>query len=385
MVAGEASGDQLGSRLIAALRARHPDAVFFGIGGPQMIGAGLDSWHAQEKLAVRGLVEVLAHIRELHSIRRALGARLITERPDVFVGIDAPDFNLPLERRLRDAGIRTAHYVSPTIWAWRPGRIKTIRRAVDHMLVLFPFEEGLYREAGVAVTCVGHPLADEFPDAVDRTSLRVQLRLRPDATVITLLPGSRQDELERMATPFIRAAKIIHALRPRIQFLAPFATRETLDRFEQSLHDCDATGLPIQRLFGHAHEAMAAADVILAASGTATLEATLAKRPMVIAYKLSPLTYRIARRLARVPYIGLPNILAREFIVPELLQDDATPENLAQALLNLLDDAIVRAALAERFAAIHRTLKRNTAQRAAEALLSLVDMKETAHAQALSV
>lgn len=367
MVAGEPSGDTLGAHLIEAIRTIYPAARFVGIGGPKMMGAGFDSWFPQEKLAVRGLVEVLRHLREIHEIRRALYRRLAAARPALFVGIDSPDFNLGLERKLKRRGITTAHYVSPTVWAWRPGRIEAIRKAVSHMLVLFPFESAVYERAGIRVTYVGHPLAEEIPPASSKRDARELLRLR-ERPIVTLLPGSRASELELMAPPFIEAAKLVRAARPDVGFLVPFVTRETRRIFEQALYDADARDLDITLLFGHAQHAMAAADVVLVASGTATLEAALIGRPMVIAYRLAPLTYRIARRLVRIPYVGLPNILAGEFLVPEFLQDDATPPNLAQALLNYLEDVDLHQPLAERFADMHEMLACGSARRSAAAL-----------------
>ncbi len=369
VVAGEASGDLLGSGVIAALRRRIPGASFVGIGGPKMVAAGLQSWFPQEKLAVHGLVEVLAHIRELMGIRKELARRILDLRPAMFLGIDSPDFNLGLERKLRDGGITTAHMVSPTVWAWRAGRIRTIRAAVDHMLVLLPFEEPIYRAAGIPVTYVGHPLADEIPAAPDMAAAREDLRLPRATPVIAILPGSRRSEIERMAPPFIRTARQVLERVPETRFLVPLITRETRELFEEILYREEARELPMSLLFGHAQEALAACDVALAASGTVTLEAALSGRPMVIAYRIAPLSYEIARWLIRVKYMGLPNILAGEAVVPEFVQDAATPDNLAQALANLLLDEPVRAAVQKRFAALHGMLRRNAAETAAEALL----------------
>lgn len=369
MVAGEASGDLLGSHLMRALLARDPDLRFVGIGGPRMLEAGFESWIPQEKLAIRGLVEVLRHLRSVTAIHREVVRRIRDLRPALYIGIDSPDTNLRIARQLVGAGITTIHYVSPTIWAWRPCRIKTIKRAVKHMLVLFPFEAPLYEGSGVKVSYVGHPLADEIPASSDRAAAREQLLIRSGAPVIAILPGSRVSEVELMSDAFLGAAAQIHAARPEVQFLAPFVNRETRDVFEQAVYRLNAHALPIQRMFGHSLDAMAAADVVLVASGTATLEAALVGRPMVIGYRLKPLTYRIARRMVKLTHVGLPNILAGEAIVPEFLQDDATPANLAQALLNLLDDKVVRTACEARFRSIHASLRRNTAERAAEALL----------------
>lgn len=372
LVAGEASGDLLGSRLIEALRRRMPEAQFCGIGGPRMIAAGFESWFPQEKLAVRGFVEVVRHLRELLRIRAEVLRRVHALPAALFVGIDSPEFNLGLERRLKRDGLATAHLVSPQVWAWRRGRIRRMKDYVSHLLVLFPFEEGLYRDAGLDVTCIGHPLADEIPESSDRFSAREQLRLPAHVPVVTLLPGSRQSELEMMSGPFIEAAKLLHARLPALRFVVPLVTRETRDQFDAALYRHSARDLPIALLFGHAREALAACDVALAASGTVTLEAALTRRAMVIAYRVAPLSHWIARRLIRVPHVGLPNILCGGAVVPEFLQDDATPENLAQAVGNLLADAPLRRSVEERFRRLHTDLRRDAAERAAEALAALV-------------
>ena len=372
MVAGEASGDLLGSRLMESVRRRLPDAVFCGVGGPRMVAAGFESWLPQEKLAVRGFVEVLRHLRELLAVRRELARRIVAARPQLFVGIDSPEFNLALERRLKAARINTAHMVSPQVWAWRRGRVRKIKASVSQLLVLFPFEEPLYRNAGVGVTYVGHPLADEIPAATDREAIRLELRLPVRARVVTVLPGSRQSEIEMMAGPFIETAKLIARAAPDVRFLVPLVTRETRAMFEDAVYRHNAHGLPLTLLFGHARDALAACDVALAASGTVTLEAALTHRPMVIAYRVAPLSAAIARLLVRVPHIGLPNILCGEAVAPEFLQDDATPENLAQAVANLLADEPVRRRIEHRFERLHQELRRNAAERAAEALMPLL-------------
>lgn len=373
LVAGEASGDLLGSRLIDALRRRYPDAQFFGIGGPKMIAAGCQSWFDQERLAVRGLVEVIRHLPQLLRIRRELIRRILRAKPDLYVGIDAPDFNLRIERKLKAKGIRTAHMVSPTIWAWRRGRIKTIRRSVSHMLVLLPFEEQIYRDAGIPVTFIGHPLADEIPAQIDHDAVREHLRLPAGVPVITLLPGSRQSELEQMAEPLIETARLIHQQLPQARFLVPLATRETRDLFERVLYERDANQLPLQMLFGHAHDALAASDIALATSGTVTLEAALMRCPMIIAYRVAPMSYAIAKRVIKVKYIGLPNILCDEWVAPEFIQDEMSPQNLAQAALNLLHDTKARAAITGRFSRVHAQMKCNAAERAAAALAGLIE------------
>lgn len=369
MVVGEASGDVLGSRLMLALRERLPGAEFFGIGGPKMEAQGFESWFPQERLAVRGLVEVLKHFRELRVMRNALVKRMRAERPDLFVGIDSPDFNLGIERRLKAHGIPTAQYVSPTVWAWRPKRIEAIRKSVSHMLVLFPFEEPIYREAGIPVTYVGHPVADELPLSYNRDDVRSYLRVPRHATVVAMLPGSRQVELAEHADLFVATGRLLHAANPEIRFLVPFVTRETRDLFQAAIWRAEAHDVPFTLLFGHAHEALAAADAALVASGTATLEAAILRRPMVVTYRAHKVSVAIARRMIKIPYVAMPNILAGEFIVPELLQEDATPENLAQALQNLMADDYVLEHLPERFEAIHRALRQNTGERAARALL----------------
>jgi lipid-A-disaccharide synthase len=372
LVAGEASGDLLGSRLIEALRHRLPDAEFCGIGGPRMVAVGFDSWFPQEKLAVRGFVEVVRHLRELLAIRGEIFRRVRALRAQLFVGIDSPEFNLGLERKLKRAGLRTAHFVSPQVWAWRRGRIDRMRNYVSQLLVLFPFEEPLYRQSGIEVTYVGHPLADEIPEHSDRDAAREQLRLPGHAPVVAIMPGSRQSELEMMAGPFIETAKLLHARLPAVCFVVPLVTRETRELFDAALYRHEARELPIALLFGHARDALAACDVALAASGTVTLEAALTRRAMVIAYRVAPFSHLIAKRLIRVPYIGLPNILCGESVVPEFLQDDVTPENLAQAVGNMLADAPFRKAIEERFLRLHAELRRDSAERAADALLPLV-------------
>jgi len=372
MVAGEASGDLLGAHLIAALRTHLPGASFIGIGGPKMQSQGLASLFPMERLAVRGYAEVLRHYPGLLRMRRHLGAALLKARPQLFIGVDAPDFNLGLEAGLKRAGVPVVHYVSPSIWAWRGGRIAAIARAVDHVLTLFPFETEIYRKAGIPATYVGHPLADMIPEQDQTASTRAQLKIAAERKVIALLPGSRQSELRYMADTFIATAKLMAQKLEQPLFLVPLVSRETREMFEAALYRADAGELPVRILFGHAREALAAADVALVASGTATLEAALLKKPMVITYKMAGPSWLLMRRMGYQPYIGLPNILAGEFVVPELLQQDATPENLAQALLNSLNDSVLRARLPQRFSAIHRELKRNTAEQAARAVLPLL-------------
>ena len=369
MVAGEASGDFLGAHLIAALRKRVPNLHFVGIGGPRMEAEGLDAWFPMEKLAVRGYVEVLRHFPEIFAIRLKLARRLGEVRPRLFIGIDAPDFNLSLERKLKRDGIPTVHYVSPSLWAWRGGRMSAIAASVSKMLVLFPFEEALYRAAGVPVAYVGHPLADATSEEDGTEAAREQLRLSSAGKVIALLPGSRQSEVQYMASTFVHAAKLIAVRQPAVHFLVPLVSRETRAIFEQAMYAANAGELPLSILFGHAREAIAACDIALVASGTATLEAALARKPMVITYKVPELTYRLMSRMAYLPWVGLPNIIAGEFLVPEILQHDATPENLAQAVLNSLNDPSVNRRLPERLEQIRQLLRQDTATRATDALM----------------
>jgi len=373
MVAGEASGDLLGSHLVAALAERRHGLAFHGIGGPRMIGRGFDSFHPMEKLSVRGYVEVLRHYREIMGIRRDLLARLLDERPQLFIGIDAPDFNLDLEYRLKAAGVPTMHYVSPSIWAWRRSRLRRISRSVSHMLVLFPFETEIYREAGVPVTYVGHPVADSIPLEVNKAAAREQLRLPAGKLVMALLPGSRQSELRYMADAFVQTAKRFHASLADVHFVCPTASRPTRDLMQEAIRRNDAAELPLTLMFGHSHEALAAADIALVASGTATLETALFKTPMVIAYKMSPLTWKIMRRMLYLPYVGLPNILAGEFLVDELMQDAATPEALSDALLALVRDTPRQRRQVERFGEIHLSLRQDNATKSAEAVLEVLD------------
>ena len=372
IVAGEASGDMLGAHLMAALRAHLPGARFTGIGGPKMQSEGLDSLFPMERLAVRGYAEVLRHYPGLVWMRHKLRQALLDARLQLFIGVDAPDFNLGLEAGLKRAGTPVVHYVSPSIWAWRGSRIGTIARSVDHMLTLFPFEQAIYRKAGVPATYVGHPLADMIPEQDQTASTRIALRIAAERKVIALLPGSRQSELNYMAGTFIATAKLLAQRIENPLFLVPLVSRETREIFEAALYRADAAELPLTILFGHARDALAAADVALVASGTASLEAALLKKPMVIAYKMAEASFQLMRRMGYLPYVGLPNILAEEFVVPELMQHDATPENLAQALLNTLNDTVVRERIPRRFAAIHRELKRNTAEQAARAVLPML-------------
>jgi lipid-A-disaccharide synthase len=369
MVAGEASGDLLGSHLIEAIKRSRPEIRFVGIGGPRMKSAGMESWFSMEKLAVNGYVEVLKHLGEIWGIRRNLRKRLLADPPDLFIGVDAPDFNFGLEIALKKKGIPVVHYVSPSIWAWRRERIHKIKRAVNHMLALFPFEAPIYEEAGIPVTYVGHPLADVIPLKPDRVAMREQMRIMANEVVFAFLPGSRQGEVRRLARLYIQTARLILDRMPNARFLVPLASRETRTIFEHEQWHMEAQQLPINLLFGHAQDAMVAADCALVASGTATLEAALLKCPVVITYKVPGLTYRMMKRKAYLPYVGLPNILAGKFVVPELLQDDATAENLAQALLNLISNKQKLAELQQTFSDMHAALRQDAASKAAEAVL----------------
>lgn len=372
MVAGEASGDLLAAHLIAALKCQFPLAQFVGIGGPKMQHAGFDAWWPSETLAVHGYAEALRHYREISGIRRQLLARLLDLRPDVFIGVDAPDFNLWLEQRLKSQGIPAIHYVSPSVWAWRAGRVGKIGKATNHVLALFPFEPEIYRKQDIPVTYVGHPLADMIPLVVDRTAAKGRLDLSQGGPVIALLPGSRQSEVRSMAGLLIETAKHLHSRFQDSTFLIPLVSRETRSLFEEAIWRCGANELPYKLLFGHAQDALGAADVAIVASGTATLEAALMKTPMVIAYRMSRLSWQVMRRMRLQPWVGLPNILAQRFVVPEFLQDDATPENLAQAAGNLLLDKPVRAEIERVFSCLHIQLRQGTAERAATAIGSFL-------------
>lgn len=369
LVAGEASGDILGSGLMKALKARRPDIEFIGVGGPLMEAEGLVSYFPMERLAVMGLVEVLGRLPELLRRRKHLIRTLIEARPDVFIGIDAPDFTLGVELKLRQAGIRTVHYVSPSVWAWRQKRVLKIRDACDLMLTLFPFEARFYEEHQVPVRFVGHPLADTIPLEADRAAARQALDLPAEGSVVALMPGSRGGEVGKLGVLFLDAAEQLRTLRPGIRFVLPCANAARREQLEQMLAGRD---LPLTLLDGRSHQALAACDAVLIASGTATLEALLYKRPMVVAYRLAPLTYKILRRLVKSPYVSLPNLLAQRLLVPELIQDAATPEALAQTLSPLLDGGEVQT---EGFDTIHRALRRDASEEAAQAVLQLAEAR----------
>jgi len=373
MVAGEASGDQLAAHLIEALRQRRPELQFEGVGGPKMLAQGFHAHYPIERLAVRGFAEALRHYREIARIRDRLAARFLAGPPALFIGVDASEFNLGLERTLKDAGIPVVHYVSPSVWAWRRRRVHRVARSASHLLALFPFEPPLYQGLGLPVTYVGHPLADMIPLEVDKAGARAQLRLPAGKLIVALLPGSRRSELHYMAETFLLAAHRFRQEVAETHFVCPAATRETRDLFEAAQRAHRHTDLPLTLLFGHSHEALAAADLALVASGTATLESALLKTPMVIAYRQSRISWMLMRQMAYLPYIGMPNILAGEMLVPEYVQGKATPAALAAALLGLLRDTVLQQRQIQKFREIHATLRQNTAERAALAVLSVLD------------
>lgn len=383
MVAGEPSGDLIASRVMAGLSAQTPDAVFQGIGGPAMEAAGFKPWYPMHALTVFGYVDALKRLPQLIRTYRSVRSRWLANRPDVFVGIDAPDFNLRLERELRAAGVPTVHFVGPSIWAWRYERIHAIRDAVSHMLVLFPFEVELYERENIPVTYVGHPLADQIPLTPDRDGVRARLGLAPDDVVLTVMPGSRSSEINALAPRFLETAQLLQRQIPNLKLLVPMVNAQRRAQF------CDVLArYPVQNLTildkasvadrPAAWDALEAADAVLVASGTATLEAALFKRPMVISYVLSPLMRRImawksGQEKPYVPWVGLPNVLLKDFVVPELLQDDAQPKKLAQACLKALTDSAYVAQIQNQFQALHHTLRCNTPQRAAQAILQVIE------------
>ena len=370
MVAGEASGDLLGAALVREIKRHHPDARCYGIGGPGMIAEGFETLFPMERLSVMGLVEVLGRLRELLGIRKQLRETFLQDRPDVFIGIDAPDFNLALERNLKSNGIPTVHYVSPQVWAWREGRLKKIRRSVDHMLCLLPFEAKYYQGHDVPVTFVGHPLADQVAMEPDQTLARQSLNLASEGPVMAILPGSRKAEVARLAELFLDTGRQIHQKIPSIRFLIPAANER---RKQQLLPILEGyPDLDIVLTEGRASEVMAASDAILIASGTASLEAALHKRPMVISYRMAKLSFAILRRLVKVKHVGLPNLLSDKPMVPELLQDEATVENLTDAMLKALQDGPWRQEMTGNFADIHRTLKRDASVLAWQAIQSVI-------------
>ena len=392
LVAGEASGDLLAGLLLDGLRARWPQLTTAGIGGAHMTAHGFDAWWPIEKLSVRGYLEVLPRLPELLSIRKQLARRLLTERPDLFIGVDAPDFNFDLEARLKKAGIKTLHFVSPSFWAWRPEKLLKLKAAADHVLCLFPFEPELLAEHGIAATYVGHPLANVIPMQPDRAAARRVLGLDENATVVALLPGSRAAEVKYLLSGFFQAAALIRQARPATQFIVP-AVPHLLTQIEAAAR-VSGLGDALKVVRGQSHAVLAACDVTLIASGTATLEAALFKRPMVIAYAMPAFSYRLMRKKRQLPWVGLPNVLCapREwlhrpagmsahdmadradapFVVPELIQDAATPAALAQAVLDWLAAPEKIAQLQQRFTALHHELKRDTPRLATDAIETLL-------------
>jgi lipid-A-disaccharide synthase len=369
IVAGEASGDMLAAMLIGAVRARLPGVRFVGVAGPKMEAAGCETWYPLEALAVRGFVEVLGRVPDLMRMRRELATRMLDANAQIFIGVDAPDFNLGLERKLKRRGVRTIHFVSPSVWAWRRERIHTIGRSVHRLLALFPFEPPLYEAARVPVTFVGHPLADDAATPATRRAAREQLKIGIAEPVFALLPGSRRSELDMHGDLVLQAAAAIHALKPDARFLVPLATRPTRERLDEARYRLGLDVLPLTLLYGHARDALEAADVALVASGTATLEAALARCPHVIFYRVKRLTEWYVRRKFLLPYVGLPNVLAGRFVVPEFLQEEATVENLTQAAVNLYDDTEIRRRIEALFAGFAASLRADTAGIAAQAVI----------------
>jgi lipid-A-disaccharide synthase len=369
-VAGEASGDLLGGLLLDGLKQRWPELQSFGIGGPQLESRGFQSWWPSHQLAVRGYVEVLRHYRALVSIRAQLLQRLLDDPPDVFIGIDAPDFNLKLETQLKARGVKTVHFVSPSIWAWRPERIEKIRQAVDHVLCIFPFEKALYDQAGISATYVGHPLANMIAQKSDRTAARSTLSLGEQDKVVAILPGSRKSEVQYLGEVFFKTASLLNASHSDIQFIVPCAPglKDAI-----ALHASRAGMADKVRLLdGQSHTALSACDVTLIASGTATLEAALFKRPMVIAYNMHWLSWQMMKRKKMQPWVGLPNILCQEFVVPEFLQDAATPQALSRAVLDWFAQPEKIHTLENRFTALHTELQRDTASLASHAIAQVI-------------
>lgn len=371
IVVGEASGDILGAALMQELRKHFPTAEFSGIGGPRMLALGFHSYFPQDRLAVMGLIEPLKRLPELLRIRKFLREHFIKSPPAVFIGIDSPDFTIPLEASLKEQGVKTVHYVSPSVWAWRQKRIFKIARAVDLMLTLLPFEAKFYQEHNVPVEFVGHHLADEIPLDVDKLAARKTLSLPEQSRIVALLPGSRASEVERMGELFMRVSVLCLESDPNLLFVIPAANPDRYRQLHIELNDF--SDCPIRLINGHSHEVMAAADVVLLASGTVALEALLLKKPMVVAYKVAPLTFKILSWLVKTPWISLPNLLAQKLLVPEFLQDQATPEVLAAAVMDYFDNPEQTMALSQTFAQMHLELKRNASARAAAAIARLIN------------
>ena len=370
LVAGEASGDLLAGLLLSGVRQRWPGLQAAGIGGPRMAAQGFEAWWPHERLSVFGYVDALGRLPELLRIRRQLAERLLKDPPAAFIGVDAPDFNFGLEKRLRTAGVKTLHFVCPSIWAWRGERVHKLAQAADHVLCLFPFEPALLQQHGIGATFVGHPLADHIPLEVPRQASRTALGLAAGDQVVALLPGSRRSEVNYIAPPMLAAAALMHRQRPALRLVMPVAPG--LRGLVDPLVAAHAPGVPIELLDGRSHEALAACDVTMVASGTATLEAALFKRPMVITYRMAWLNWQRMRRMSYQPWYGLPNILSREFVVPELIQDQATPEELARETLSWLDNATRAEALSRRFTDLHLALRQDTARKAADAIAQVL-------------
>lgn len=370
LVAGEASGDLLAGLLLGGIRKRWPEVRLAGIGGPRMAEQGFEAWWPHDKLAVRGYVEVLRHYREIKGIRDALGDRLLRERPAAFIGVDAPDFNLGLERRLKAAGIKTVHFVCPSIWAWRGGRAQKMAASCDHVLCLFPFEPELLQRHGIGASYVGHPLADAIPLEPPRAASRAALGLGEADGVVAVLPGSRRSEIQYIAPAFLQTVARLARERPALKFVLPVAPG--LRALIEPLVREHAPDAPLTVLDGRSHAALAACDVTLIASGTATLEAALFKRPMVIGYNMHALSWMLMKRMAYQPWVGLPNILAREFLVPEKIQEHCNPRELGDAVLRWLDDPAACERVKLRFEEQHRLLRQDTAARATDALAQVI-------------
>jgi lipid-A-disaccharide synthase len=370
IVAGEASGDILGAGLITALKQHLPDAEFLGVAGPRMQAAGCQSLFPMETLSVMGLTEVLMHLPSILKARKHLIQTCLQQKPDIYIGIDAPDFNLGVAKKLKASGIKTVQYVSPSIWAWREGRIDTIKQATDLVLCLLPFEPAVYAKYQHPAKFVGHPLADSIPMVPEQAAARQQLDLLPSASYLALMPGSRAQEVKRLLPVFLQAAQLCRQQQPDLQFILPLAhegLRSLLQPYQNLLQQ-----LQVKIIRGQSHEVLAAADVVLLASGTATLEAMLYKRPMVVAYRLSALSYYLAKRLVKLKYFSLPNLLAAQPLVTELLQDQAEPQALAQAVMKLFTDKTNHSKLVETFSELHRSLQQNASEQAAQAVMSLL-------------
>ncbi|MEO8249425.1 MAG: lipid-A-disaccharide synthase [Burkholderiales bacterium] len=371
LVAGEASGDLLAGLLLDGMRARWPELRAFGVGGPRMVERGFDAWHSSELLSVRGYLEVLPRLAQLIALRRKLGARMLQERPDMFIGVDAPDFNFGLEARLRAGGIRTVHFVSPSFWAWRAEKLLKLKEAADHVLCIFPFEPELLAQHGIESTYVGHPLANVIPMEPDRVAARERLGLDAERPVLALLPGSRQSEVKHLAQRFFEASAHVQRSFPAMQFVVP-ALPHLMQQLEAAARIA-GVGDAVKIVIGQSHDCLAACDVALVASGTATLEAALFKRPMVISYHMNRLSLKIMSGKKLQPWVGLPNILCRDFVVPELLQEHATPQALADAVIDWFKSPTKVQQLQQRFASMHLDLKRDTATIAADAIQKILE------------